>query len=52
MSLDNGIVLPGITRESLMELIEKHAAGSSDLLEGLPRKVRVDLREFSMPVSV
>ena len=52
MSLDNGIVLPGITRESLMELLEKHAAGSSDLLEGLPRKVRVVQRDISMPEIV
>jgi branched-chain amino acid aminotransferase len=52
MSLDNGIVLPGITRESLMALLEQHAAGSSDLLEGLPRQVRVVQRDISMPEIV
>ena len=35
-----------------MELLEKHAAGSSDLLEGLPRKVRVVQRDISMPEIV
>lgn len=50
MSLENGIVLPGITRMSLIEMIEAHAAGAEDtLLEGLPREVRVVERDFSMP---
>jgi branched-chain amino acid aminotransferase len=52
MSLDNGIVLPGITRESIIALLEQHAAGSSDLLEGLDRKVRVVQRDISMPEIV
>lgn len=52
MGLDNGIVLPGITRESLMELLGQHADGSSSLLEGLPRKVRVVERDISMPEIV
>lgn len=48
MGLDNGIVLPGITRESLIELLETHAAGSSSLLEGLPQKIRVVERDIPM----
>lgn len=52
MGLDNGIVLPGITRESLIELLETHAAGTSSLLEGLPRKIRVVQRDISMPEIV
>jgi branched-chain amino acid aminotransferase len=52
MGLENGIVLPGITRESLIQLLEEHAAGSSSLLEGLPRKLRVVQRDISMPEIV
>lgn len=52
MGLENGIVLPGITRESIIQLLEEHAAGSSSLLEGLPQRIRVVQRDISMPEIV
>jgi branched-chain amino acid aminotransferase len=49
MSLDNGIVLPGITRESIIEMLEDHAAGRKELpLEGMPKQVRVVERDITM----
>lgn len=49
MGLDNGIVLPGITRESLIELLDDHASGKSSFpLPGLPTKLRVVERDISM----
>jgi branched-chain amino acid aminotransferase len=49
MSLSNGIVLPGITRESIIELLQKHGAGEKDMpLEGMPRNIRVVERDISM----
>jgi branched-chain amino acid aminotransferase len=53
MSLDNGIVLPGVTRMSIIEMLQDHASGAEDtLLESLPREVRVVERDFSMPEVV
>lgn len=53
MSLSNGIVLPGITRQSIIELLTDHADGKRDFpLEGMPRKVRVVERDLSMPEVV
>ena len=50
MPLENGIVLPGINRESIIQLLTDHADGRRDFpLEGMPRKVRVVERDFSMP---
>ena len=50
MSLENGIVLPGITRESIIQLLTDHAEGRHDLpIEGMPRKIRVVERDLSMP---
>ncbi|WVQ64193.1 uncharacterized protein L199_002355 [Kwoniella botswanensis] len=50
MPLSNGIVLPGITRESIIELLQDHASDKQDFpLEGVPKKIRVVERDFSMP---
>ena len=49
MSLDNGIVLPGVTRDSIIELLEAHGSGSKPFpVEGMPEKVRVVQRDISM----
>ena len=53
MSLENGIVLPGITRLSIMQLLTDHAEGQRNFpLEGMPRKIRVVERDLSMPEVV
>jgi branched-chain amino acid aminotransferase len=53
MPLANGIVLPGITRASIISLIEDHAASTGTLpLEGMPRNIRVVERDYSMPEVV
>ncbi|WWC90261.1 uncharacterized protein L201_005194 [Kwoniella dendrophila CBS 6074] len=50
MSLDNGIVLPGVTRESIIELLQDHASGKKDFpLEGIPKNIRIVERDISMP---
>ncbi|WWD22611.1 hypothetical protein CI109_107104 [Kwoniella shandongensis] len=50
MSLDGGIVLPGVTRFSLIQLLTEHAEGKKDFpLEGMPKNVRVVERDISMP---
>lgn len=51
MSLDNGIVLPGITRDSIINLLNAHAAGETEL-PGLQRNIRVVERDISMPELV
>lgn len=49
MSLSNGIVLPGITRESIIELLKSHGAGEKDFpLDGMPKNIRVVERDISM----
>lgn len=49
MSLDNGIVLPGVTRESIIQLLQDHASGKKAFpLEGMPTKLRVVERDISM----
>jgi branched-chain amino acid aminotransferase len=49
MSLDNGIVLPGITRESIIQLLEEHASGKAEFpLEGMEKKIRVVQRDIAM----
>ncbi|WVQ85402.1 hypothetical protein IAT38_007567 [Cryptococcus sp. DSM 104549] len=49
MSLSDGIVLPGITRESIIELLKDHAASPSNSpLQGMPEKIRVVERDISM----
>ncbi|ODN98442.1 branched-chain-amino-acid transaminase [Cryptococcus wingfieldii CBS 7118] len=49
MGLEDGLVLPGITRESLIELIEDHAAGRKDFpVSGMPKQVRVVERNITM----
>ncbi|KAL7420622.1 branched-chain-amino-acid transaminase bat2 [Cryptotrichosporon argae] len=49
MSLDNGIVLPGITRESIIQLLSDHASGAAEFpLPGMPRNVRVVERDIPM----
>jgi len=49
MGLDNGIVLPGITRESISELLNNHASGKSEFpVEGMPKNLRVIERDISM----
>ncbi|OCF43462.1 branched-chain-amino-acid transaminase [Kwoniella heveanensis CBS 569] len=50
MSLNNGIVLPGVTRESIIELLTEHAEGKKDFpIDGMPKKIRVVQRDISMP---
>jgi branched-chain amino acid aminotransferase len=51
MSLDNGIVLPGITRDSIITLLKAHASGETTLPE-FPKQVRVVERDISMPELV
>lgn len=49
MSLGNGIVLPGVTRDSLIELINSHASGKKAFpLDGMPTKIRVVERDIAM----
>ena len=49
MSLDNGIVLPGITRASLISMLEDHASGRKPFpIEGVPTNVRVIERDIPM----
>lgn len=53
MSLDNGIVLPGVTRQSIIELVEDHASGKKafPFAEGdveMPKKIRIVERDISM----
>ncbi|OXC64515.1 hypothetical protein AYX13_06140 [Cryptococcus neoformans] len=53
MSLDNGIVLPGVTRESIIELLEDHASGKkafpfADGNVEMPEKIRIVERDISM----
>lgn len=53
MSTSNGIVLPGVTRMSLIELLTDHAEGGKDFpLEGMPKNIRVVERDISMPEVV
>ena len=51
MGLENGIVLPGITRDSIIKLLRAHAAGQTTI-EGLQKDVRVVERDISMPELV
>jgi branched-chain amino acid aminotransferase len=49
MPLENGIVLPGITRESIIQLLTEHADGTKEFpLEGMPKEVRVVERDITM----
>lgn len=49
MGLDNGIVLPGITRESMIELLNDHASGKAEFpIKGMPKNIRVVERDISM----
>lgn len=53
MSLDNGIVLPGVTRQSIIELLKDHASGKKPFpfAEGdvkMPETIRVVERDISM----
>jgi len=53
MPLTNGIVLPGITRESIIQLLTEHADGKKEFpIDGMPKKIRVVERDFSMPEVV
>ena len=47
MSLENGIVLPGITRDSIIQLLNAHANGEIELPD-VPKKIRVVERDISM----
>ncbi len=51
MGLENGIVLPGITRDSIIKLLNAHAEGKASI-EGLQKEVRVVERDISMPELV
>jgi len=49
MSLENGIVLPGITRESIIQLLTEHAEGKVEFpIPGMPKQVRVVERDITM----
>ncbi|WVR03017.1 hypothetical protein IAU60_000006 [Kwoniella sp. DSM 27419] len=50
MSLNNGIVLPGVTRQSIIELLTDHAEGKKDFpVSGVPKNLRIVERDISMP---
>lgn len=51
MGLENGIVLPGITRDSIIKLLNTHAE-RGDVIEGLQKEIRVVERDISMPELV
>jgi len=49
MGLDNGIVLPGVTRASIIELLQDHASGKAEFpLPGMPKNIRVVERDIAM----
>lgn len=49
MGLDNGIVLPGVTRASIIELLKDHADGKAEFpLPGMPKNIRVVERDIPM----
>jgi branched-chain amino acid aminotransferase len=49
MGLDNGIVLPGVTRFSIIELLKDHASGKAEFpLPGMPKNIRVVERDIPM----
>lgn len=49
MSLDDGIVLPGITRASIKQLLTDHASGKAEFpLAGMPKNIRVVERNTTM----
>lgn len=49
MGLDNGIVLPGVTRASILELLRDHASGKAEFpLPGMPKNIRVVERDIAM----
>lgn len=49
MSLDNGIVLPGITRRSIIQLLTEHASGKAEFpAPGMPKNIRVVERDIAM----
>lgn len=49
MSLENGIVLPGVTRDSIIEMLRDHGSGKKDFpVDGMPRNIRVVERDISM----
>jgi branched-chain amino acid aminotransferase len=49
MGLDNGIVLPGVTRFSINELLKDHASGKAEFpLPGMPKNIRVVERDIPM----
>lgn len=53
MSLENGIVLPGITRDSIITMLTEHAEGKAEYpLPGMSKKIRVVQRDSSMPEVV
>lgn len=49
MGLENGIVLPGVTRASIIELLQEHADGKAEFpLAGMPKNIRVVERDIPM----
>ncbi|WVQ82786.1 hypothetical protein IAT38_004918 [Cryptococcus sp. DSM 104549] len=49
MSLESGIVLPGVTRYSIIDLLTQHASGEHAFpVEGMPTKIRVVERDIAM----
>lgn len=50
MGLDNGIVLPGVTRDSFATLLKDHGDGKETPFKGsgLPDKIRVVERDIAM----
>ena len=43
----NGMILPGVTRDSIVELLQAHARGET-VLDGLSAKVQMNEREITM----
>lgn len=49
MGLEDGIVLPGVTRASIKQLLEDHASGKAEFpLPGMPKNIRVVERDTTM----
>ncbi|CEH14247.1 probable bat1-branched chain amino acid mitochondrial [Ceraceosorus bombacis] len=44
----NGMILPGVTRDSILGLAREHSSGSTQPLEGVAKELKVSEREINM----
>lgn len=44
----NGMILPGVTRDSILGLAREHSTGSTQPLEGVAKELKVSEREINM----